>query len=55
MLPPQHAREELLPLLQPYTKVKSEPHPITMMFDHIFAFTGSYPDLMHLKESLIQP
>ena len=42
-------------LLQPDTKGKSEPHTIDLASDCIFSFIVSYPDTMHLEESLIQP
>ena len=48
-------REEVLSLLQPDTKGRSELHPIALMSDHIFPFIGSYSDTMHLKDYLSQP
>ena len=42
-------------LLQPYIEGQSEPHPIVMMSDHIFAFIGLDQDTMHIEESLSQP
>ena len=44
-----------MPLLQPDIEKKSEPHPITLMSDHIFDFIGSDPDNMQLEDHLSQP
>ena len=42
-------------LPQPDIKGPPEPHHITVMSDHIFAFVGSGQDTMHLEEFLSQP
>ena len=44
-----------MPLLQPDTEGQSEPYPITLTSNGIFAFIGSDPDLIHLEEALSQP
>ena len=44
-----------MPLLQPDIEGQSEPHPISLMSDHVFSFIGSDPDNMHLEEAISQP
>ena len=44
-----------MPLLKPDIEIQSEPHPIALMSEHIFAFIESDPDIMHLEEELSKP